>query len=64
MGFLYNLEKKIVGFEIEINRIEGKWKLNQNHSSERQKIIINRLETRNEYNSKEIAELLKKNLLN
>jgi transcriptional regulator len=33
----------IVGFRIEINRIEGKWKLNQNHPFERQQKVIQAL---------------------
>ena len=38
--FLGKLLNAIVGFEIEIERIEGKWKLNQNHPTERREKVI------------------------
>ena len=35
----------IVGFEIEIDRLEGKWKLNQNHPRERRERVMQALRT-------------------
>ncbi|WP_315971307.1 FMN-binding negative transcriptional regulator [Paenibacillus sp. N3.4] len=43
-NFIDNLSKAIVGFKIQISKIEGKWKLSQNHSKERQEHVINALE--------------------
>jgi transcriptional regulator len=36
--------KAIVGFRIEISRLEGKWKLSQNHPEERRRKVIRALE--------------------
>jgi transcriptional regulator len=41
--FSRNMVKAVVGFEIEITRMEGKWKLNQNHSEERREKVIRAL---------------------
>lgn len=54
----------IVAFKIEITSLEGKQKVSQNHSMERQLRVINQLEKNNDGDSKEIAELMKKNLNN
>ena len=34
---------QIVGFRIEIEKIEGKWKLNQNHPAERRQKVVRAL---------------------
>lgn len=60
--FIDELMNGIIGFEISINKIEGKWKLNQNHSIQRQQNLINGLKTRNEYDSQKIAKLMERNL--
>lgn len=52
----------IVGFKIEITKIEGKKKISQNHPEERQKRVIDKLEEIDDENSKEIAERMKMNL--
>ncbi len=53
----------IVGFRLKISKIEGKAKLNQNHTVERQEKVINALEnTYDLYDSKEIAKKMKGNL--
>ncbi|MHA0858399.1 FMN-binding negative transcriptional regulator [Paenibacillus sp. CMAA1364] len=52
----------IVGFKIKINRLEGKWKLSQNHSKERQERVVKELEKSSKDNDKEIAKLMKGNL--
>jgi len=44
--FVDRLLGQIVGFRIEIERIEGKWKLNQNHPVERREKVIAALQTR------------------
>jgi transcriptional regulator len=52
----------IVGFKIEITKIEGKKKISQNHPEERQKRVIDKLEEIDDEDSKEIAGKMKKNL--
>jgi transcriptional regulator len=52
----------IVGFRIPIARIEGKWKLSQNHPAERQAKVIAALERQGGEDAKEIAALMRKNL--
>lgn len=39
-AFIEKLMGGIVGFEIQIDRLEGKWKLNQNHPAERRERAI------------------------
>jgi transcriptional regulator len=63
-SFIEGLMKGIVGFKIKINKIEGKWKLSQNHSAERQEGIIQQLEQIPTENTKQIAHLMKENLRN
>jgi transcriptional regulator len=58
-----NLLKAIVGFRIEITRLEGKWKLNQNHTEERRRRVIRALEARPDDDSQEIASLMKEGLI-
>jgi transcriptional regulator len=52
----------IVGFRIPISRIEGKWKLSQNHPIERQAKVIAALESELGEDALEIAALMRKNL--
>jgi len=52
----------IVGFEIEITKLEGKWKLNQNHTPERRSRVVTALERSCDENSRAIAELMRQNL--
>jgi len=51
--------KAIVGFRIEIARIEGKWKLNQNHPEERRRKVADALGGRSDEDSREIARLMR-----
>ena len=51
--------KAIVGFCIEITRLEGKWKLSQNHSEERRGRVVRALEARADGDSKAIAALMR-----
>jgi transcriptional regulator len=60
--FIDGLMNEIVVFEILINKIEGKWKLSQNHSIERQQNLINGLKASNKYNSAEIAKMMEQNI--
>ncbi len=60
--FLQTLLHSIVGFEIEITRIEGKWKLSQNHTVERRTRVINELQGRGGEQSSAIAEMMKQTL--
>ena len=48
----------IVGFRIEITRLEGKAKLSQNHPEERRRKVIRALEAQSEENSQAIAQLM------
>ena len=49
---------QIVGFRIEIERIEGKWKLNQNHPAERRKKVTRALQERRDENSHALAAIM------
>ncbi len=60
--FISGLMNGIVGFEISIDKIEGKWKLNQNHSIERQQNLVKGLRTSNQYNSEEVAVMIEENI--
>ena len=53
-----NMLKAIVGFRIEIGRLEGKAKLNQNHPEERRRKVIRALEAQGDEDSRAIAELM------
>jgi transcriptional regulator len=52
------LAQAIVGFRIEISRIEGKWKLNQNHPLERQEKVIRALEASESQMDQAVASLM------
>jgi transcriptional regulator len=54
--------KAIVGFRIEITRLEGKWKLSQNHPEEQRRKVIRALEVRPDGDSREIARLMSERL--
>jgi transcriptional regulator len=56
------LAAQIVGFRIDIERIEGKWKLNQNHPEERRRRVIAALLERGGESSIEIARAMAKTL--
>lgn len=60
--FFDGLLRGITAFRIEISRLEGKKKMSQNHSEERQERVINKLEGFSDEDSKEIAARMKKNL--
>ncbi len=56
--FLEKMLNAIVGFEIEIRRIEGKWKLSQNHPEARRQKVVRALEKLGKPNALEIAKLM------
>ncbi len=60
--FTNQLLKAIVGFRINIERIEGKFKLNQNQSIERQQKVVNVLKQQSNDQSQEIAKLMQSQL--
>lgn len=60
--FIQKLLDAIVGFTIEIESIEGKWKLNQNHTEERRQKIIAGLECRPDEGSGQVADLMRATL--
>jgi transcriptional regulator len=60
--FVKRMLAQIVGFRIEIEKIEGKWKLNQNHPVERRKKVIAALHKRGDENSESIAAMMRQTL--
>ena len=56
--FIARLLNQIVGLRIEIERIEGKWKLSQNHPVERREKVIQALAGRGDKNSAAVAALM------
>jgi transcriptional regulator len=56
--FVERLLAQIVGFRIEVERIEGKFKLNQNHPAERRKKVVRALRERTDENAQAIAALM------
>jgi transcriptional regulator len=48
----------VVGFRVEISRLEGKWKLNQNHSQERRDKVARALAASDDPEAREIARLM------
>jgi transcriptional regulator len=61
-SFIAGMSKGIVAFRIKITKVEAKAKLSQNHSEERQKLIIKHLEKASQQDNVLIASLMKKNL--
>lgn len=61
-AFNSQLMQAIVGFKIRITKLEGKWKLNQNHSIERRKRLIEGLRQTNDYLSSKVADFMEKTI--
>ena len=57
--FVNKLVRQIVAFRIPIERLEGKWKLNQNRPVEQRERVIRMLEKQADENSRAIAALMK-----
>ena len=60
--FTEGLLKGIVGFRIEIERIEGKFKLSQNHPEERRQKVIDALKKQSSDDAQAIAALMEADL--
>jgi len=56
--FVDRLLDAIVGFKIDIHRLEGKWKLSQNHGPERREGVIHGLKDSGGEQQRQIAELM------
>lgn len=57
--FIRKLAAAVVAFRIPIVRLEGKWKLNQNHSAERRQRVVGGLAQQPDENSQAIARLMR-----
>lgn len=60
--FISQLTRQIVAFRIPIERLEGKWKLNQNHPPERREKVVAALESVGGDESLSIAALMRQEL--
>ena len=58
-GFIDQMLKGIVGIEIPVTRLEGKWKLSQNRPATDQASTVAGLEARGDTDSREVAEAMK-----
>jgi transcriptional regulator len=56
--YFRKMVRAVVGFRLEINRLEGKWKLNQNHPQERREKVVRVLERSADPDAREIARLM------
>jgi transcriptional regulator len=56
--------KAIVGFKIEINRVEAKFKLGQNRSAEDRASLLQALQKAPDCGSRELAMFMMKDLMN
>jgi transcriptional regulator len=61
-SFVDRMLAQIVGFRIEIEVLEGKWKLNQNHPVERREKVIRALEGGGGADAVAVAELMRATL--
>ncbi|MCY2966667.1 MAG: FMN-binding negative transcriptional regulator, partial [Planctomycetota bacterium] len=61
-AFARGLLSQIVGLRLKINRLEGKFKLSQNHPVERREKVVAGLEQQGDENSLGVAELMRKSL--
>lgn len=61
-NFIDRLLAQIVGFRIVIERLEGKWKLNQNHPAERRVKVIHALNQQGDENATAIAKRMQETL--
>jgi transcriptional regulator len=57
--FVERLLTQIVGFRIEVERIEGKFKLNQNHPAERRRKVVRALQQRGGDDARAVAALMR-----
>jgi transcriptional regulator len=57
-AYFRKMVQAIVGFRVEITRLEGKWKLNQNHSQERRDRVARALAASDDPDAREVARLM------
>lgn len=57
--FVERMLGQIVGFRLKIEKLKGKFKLNQNHPVERRKKVVEALEGRDDENAQAIAALMR-----
>ncbi len=60
--YAQTLLQAIVGIRIEITRLEGKWKLNQNHPPERREKVASALESLDSADARAVAQLIRATL--
>src|SRR5262249_2430762 len=60
--FVGRMLAQIVGFRIGIEKLEGKWKLNQNHPAERRRKVVRALRARGDENARAVAALMQERL--
>jgi transcriptional regulator len=60
--FIQNLLKAIVGLELTISRLEGKWKVSQNRPIPDREGVVRGLETLDSPDARDMAELIKAKL--
>jgi transcriptional regulator len=61
-AFYERLVQMIVGFHVDIDRIEGKWKLSQNHPRERRERVVRALLNSTAPEAQEVARLMRQTL--
>lgn len=60
--YIRRLLPQIVGFRIVLDRLEGKWKLNQNHPQARRQLVIQALSRSPHETDRQVATLMKESL--
>ena len=60
--YVHKMLQGIVGFRVEVTRIEGKWKMGQNHPAERRAKAARALEQHEDESSRAVAELMRQTL--
>lgn len=60
--FFQKLVKMVVGFRVEISRVEGKWKLGQNQPAERRERVASHLSQFQSEDEQEIARLMRESM--
>ncbi|MFO0910504.1 MAG: FMN-binding negative transcriptional regulator [Isosphaeraceae bacterium] len=57
-AFIEGLLKAIVGFRIEVSRLDAKWKLSQNHSQNRRDRVVAALAAQDDPDAKRVAQFM------
>ncbi len=57
--FFRKMARAVVGFHVEIRRLEGKWKLNQNHPAERRARVVRHLHEADDPDARAVARLMR-----